>query len=332
MFAYICSSYFNMRSIKSNLILILFLITIAFAHPLSLFPLVFMLIFFRIIKIKEISNVLYVYIICLFVWFLILKKVLFSSDYESNTSLRLIELLFETPDYIVMSFVWLFLESFKTYHFIVISLVVIFYVFLSKRLSQELRFFTLFLIGFIFITGVAFADYYNWGFYLENAFAPLSIIIGCPLIWFFLVEKNYSKAKTIAFSVLLIISILRIYDASSFYKKRIQWERNFINQYGSQKYIFPDLSHEMNSKLVISWNFTYEAWLLSTIENNKSVSVFPEAFMDRIKNVNNNNSTHLFYTWEGAVEYKKLNPLYFKFSDTSSNYTVLNIDSSGFKY
>ena len=124
-----------------------------------------------------------------------------------------------------------------------------------------------------------------------------------------------------AFNILFLIlvisfSILRIKVTSKIYVNRLQYVRQLVNQ-SPTKRIIP--KEKIDDKILqFTWGISFEAWLLSTIEHNKTCHIVYEDYENQFEKEQTN--PEIFLTPMGLFPYQELSNQYFK-KDINRFYT-----------
>src|SRR5690606_8145689 len=114
-----------------------------------------------------------------------------------------------------------------------------------------------------------------------NLYLPIAIFLGVPLVYDVL-PVLYKWRVALPFVILIIVTgLTRIYTKHNFYTDRLDWYRNYIEQYGGEKAIvaYETVPHEI---VMFSWATPYEFWLLSTLEKDRTASIVIHKDLDEI--------------------------------------------------
>ncbi len=241
------------------------------SHP-GIIPVLFFLIgYFMVSNRKWKGYNLYI-IIFLFIVLIIWKSVqINSNDYESNvlSQLKNYKLLFQNMKHIY-SINYYFYRSFNTYiinHFLFLSTAIIL---LIRRKYFDLLYFS---VAFAGILLFYFTLYYagESNVMMEKAFSPVTVFLIVP----FLKEAifaNESKQiiKIAVLTIIIVISISRIFKESYFYIDRVNYLDLLVQQVNTPKTIlfFDQTSRE---KLSISWAIGVETLMYSSIKYPQNV-------------------------------------------------------------
>lgn len=180
---------------------------------------------------------------------------------------------------------------------------------------------TLFFLGYLTLTTIAFPEIQGNGFYNENLFLPLAVFLSIPLVYDVLPALNL---KTFSAALLMLIAgsgLFRIWHNHQFYSARLAWQRSLVHKYEHQKVILGQRAFSKDT-LLIGWSSPYELWLLSTIEQGQTASITITEDPARIA-ATAGADKRLFVPAFQSFSYSSLPPRYFKFQDTTSTYQIV---------
>lgn len=304
------------------------LITVAFAHPLLNIPLVYACAFIFLKYPDSKSRITAIaYGLCI-VAFYFFKQQYFSNYYDNNAMKGLDNFAKFFPNYNTPSMEKFLGWLYKDYYFFLAgALLVPFYYLKRKKILRPLLM-VLFCIGYSLLVNVSFPkDAYQ--FYLESQYLPLSFFVILPFVMEILPELKEKKWPIYILSIVIVISLLRINVAHTRYTYRLDWNRDFMNKNireGRDKIILQDKDLHKET-LMLTWAMAYEYWIMSTIENSKTVSVV--AIKDEKQFDDVMDDTHVFLTMWLNAEYKFLDKRYFRFEDPNrlyKKYSMKEID------
>lgn len=203
----------------------------------------------------------------------------------------------------------------QDYYFLIILLVLVIGFYLKHREYKKLTLVIFFLFGYLFLVNVSYPQGTNQ-YYIENQYLILTVFLSIPFgIDIFPSIKN--TYKWLAITACMIICLTRIYNAHKLYTARLNWYRDMLTNTSvleKQKLIITEDKVPMDI-LMMTWSSSFEFWLLSTIEQNKSRSIIIVG--DRNEITWQQGYNNAFITKWGIDEYDKLDQNYFKFTDTS---------------
>ena len=290
--------------------------TVAFTHPLILFPVCFVLVYYYNRfqdKRKHVYSVGIIYFS-----FFIIKTLFFKSSYDSQAMEAVKNFTTLFPNYIYIKSNQNFLKYFLHDYYLVILLLCIslIYYFKQKDYKKLITILTFFL-GYSLLMNVCYPNGADQ-FYLESQYLVLGFFVAI-CFGFDIINKIKSYyLQHLLISIICIISIIRIYNTHEIYTNRLNWNRYLLTStenLKNKKLIIPSKkTHTYN--LFMTWASPYEYWLLSTIENGVSRSIIIEEKPGEFDwALPSNNS---FITRWGIFDYSSLDNKYFVFTDTTS--------------
>lgn len=302
-------------SIKQVAFIAIGLFVVSFAHPLIIFPFVFVCVYFYLRMPQRLWNL--VYILCMFFLFYGIKMVLFKTYYDSQSINGLKNLLNYFPYYWQMDSMHDFARYLLSdYYFFAIIFVVNVYFYLYSRQYIPLLLMTAFTLGYILMVNGSYPSGAEQ-FYLENQYLLLAVFVAFPFVYEVLPRvKNPLWIGAILYLICLT-GIGRIYLTHFLYTQRLQWYETFLQAHAQEKLIIRK-ENTPQKLLMMNWASCYEFWLLSTIQQNQSCSfIIEDATGEFDWTVNTKDS---FISKWGVFPYESLPPQYFKFYDTTSSY------------
>lgn len=319
--AFIVSTALERAKWLKYILMLAGIITIAFAHPLLLFPFGFALIFLLLQKEGGLKWRQAALIAIMFIIVVVVKALFFKEEYDSNAMQGIGNFGKLFSDYFSIHSQTAFLKNcLGKYIWIPLSLLAIGVVYIRRRSWSKLALVLVAVIGYVFLVNVSYPDASTREFYIENLYTPLGIFLGLPLVYDVLPALRARRLATAVLAVFAIAACVRIYGAHIIYKERIEWMRAFAVKHENGKYII-DARHAPMDLVWMTWCSPYEFWLLSTIETDKTVSIL---ITDNIKSVlwGKNTPNAFLPTW-GQYYYKDLPAKYFRFTDSTSVYQVV---------
>jgi hypothetical protein len=294
------------------------LFTVAFSHPLMIFPFAFFSLF---LGINEAENrKLHVFSFLSFILFWGIKLVLFKSPYDSTSMGGVKNVLYLFPDYFTIQSNKDFIRyCISDYYMLIILWLGVMGFYTLKKEWKKLVLVGGFFMGYLMLVNIS---YYNGAdqFYLENLYLPLSLFVALPLVMDVYEVLGERKFLYLVL-VIVLFSLGRIYFTSYEYTQRLDYLNEILNEYRQadvDKAII-DENHVNMSLLKMSWATPYEFWLLSTIRYGQSISlvVLPNASQFHWALTYKDS----FFTQWGVFEYSQMNPRYFIF-DTEVGYIL----------
>lgn len=319
-------AYIHNRGIKDlklvpAIILILVIITLAFAHPLMMFPLSFALLFFSTEKLSKQQETLLKAIGLIFIVVLIIKTLWIKEAYDSKSTHGLANFLWLFPDYFNTYSNKTFLANcIDKYYWIPVCFVVISTNYIIQKAWLKLLLFSSYVIGYLMLMNISYPTIATPAFYIENLYLPMGVFIAIPLVFDVFKNVQNSRITILFFSLIMLTAFVRIYLIHPVYTARLDWERDFLDKHPDQKMMI-DAKKLDTEKLMLYWSACYEFWLLSTTEYGKTASIIIHEDPDKIKwTLGHNNA---FITNWGVFKYADLNKQYFILKDTGTFYTII---------
>lgn len=291
------------------------LITIVFFYPSLLFLITFGFIYFLFRNYTRYNTIgfLFLFYILTFVF----KQIFLPNNYDAGAMSGLHNIMNKFPHYFTNQSTRNFFHYLKNdYYLVLIPLVASLSFYFIQKSWLKFAFLIAFFFGYLFIINM---NYYDGAeqFYLESQYLLLTCFASFPFVYEVLPTIKFPKLK-LGFIVLLIgISLIRIEYNHKTYSNRISYLNNLINETNSsinKKRIVPTSKLDMNI-LRMHWGLPYETWLLSTLKNNATSSIVSKESDNQYQNELNKNKSWIT-VWE-TIDYNKLNPTYFKFTDTT---------------
>lgn len=159
-------------------------------------------------------------------------------------------------------------------------------------------------------------------FYIESHYLALCLFVALPMVWHLFPRISSVQFKASGLVILLSVSLWGIYRHHLPYTARVGLLRSKIalmKSEGSDKWIIrpKELPRE---QMVIYWAVSFEVWLLSTIEEQRSYSLLVREKVNEFYHLEHCNTC--FGTKWVDFQYEKLPPRYFILKHTDYPYTV----------
>jgi hypothetical protein len=319
--AYIYNKGIKELKLVPALILILVIITLAFAHPLMVFPLSFALLFFSTEKLSKQEETLLKAVGLTFVIVLIIKTLWIKEAYDSKSTHGLANFLWLFPDYFNTYSNNTFLANcIDKYYWMPICFVVIAVNYIIERAWLKLLLFSSYVIGYLMLTNISYPTKSTPAFYIENLYLPIGVFLAIPLVFDVFKNARNSRISILFFSLIMLTAFVRIYLFHPVYMARLDWERDFLDKHLDEKMMI-DAKKVDTEKLMLYWSTCYEFWLLSTTEYGKTASIIIHGDPDKIKWALVHNDA--FITNWGIFKYADLNKQYFILKDTGTLYAII---------
>lgn len=319
LFALICHAGKPIRPVLVYALLITGIFIVAFSHPLILFPFLFVAAFLWLSKDENINKKLLLVATVTFVIIIGAKTLLLSDDYETSSASGIKNFVRLFPNYLSQYSNIRFAHNLlHIYYWLPVMFIIVLFTYIRQRQWLKLLLVTIACIGYSQLINISYPYYNTNDFYMENMYVPLSVFLALPLVLDILPRIKHTIA--ILLLVLILIGALqRIYTTRDTYKQRINWYRGYLDKYGGEK-ILVNMDRKPVGTILQEWASPYEFWLLSTLERDSTASIVIHKNVDEIGWAYDN--YRAFVTTWGVYPYKDLNPVYFKFRDTSTHYSV----------
>jgi hypothetical protein len=294
------------------------LVTLLFFHPLLVIPLVFALAYFFPKDYAHLDKRLVAGIGIVGAVILAAKVALFKTPYEQHSASGLKNFVTLFPNYFTTHANAAFLKKCITdYVWIPLTFTAVSIVYVKEKRWRDLLLFLVFFFGYLLLINVSYYSNDTPGFYIESLYAPLAFFLVVPLVFDVL-----PLSKNLGFLVVGLVAAMgcaRIYFAHNPYTARLDYERELLHVYKSEKIIL-DAGKTDTELLQMLWGAPYEFWLLSQTEQGHTASIIIDkdpkargwAAMENKRFVVN---------WN-LYPYKDLPAQYFSFPDTTSGYTI----------
>ena len=254
------------------------IVTVVYAHPLLVIPLIFLLLFLMLGQ-QGVSKLLLISVGAVLLC-AILKMFVFTGKYDNSSMGNLKNFVYLFPDYIRTqankNFARYLLHD---YYFLPLLYFISAYFYLKTKHFLKLALMTTSLIVFTVLVNVTYHGGGNQ-FYFENQYLILCVFVIVPFISDTLPELvKRSSRLAIALPILIVSAFfLRVYNTKSFYSDMLNEKRSILeNMQGdknSRVLILPDQISA--TSYLDPWSHAYEYWLLSTLEKGYSQATLIE--------------------------------------------------------
>lgn len=299
-------------------LLFVFVFTLAFFHPLIVFPFSFCIIYLLFFKSDGFDKRLLHLSLVLFFTISIIKTMLIKNAYDSSAMAGLDNFKRYFPHYLNIpvnrQFLSLCLEE---YYFIPILLFFNSIILVSKKKWTPLFFATLFLGVYFLIVQITDFNGGIFHFRIESFYIPLAFMLSFVFVLEASTSPSFQKIVIPLLCVSLVMFVIRIEKVSTIYSSQLHWNRTFLTEHMNEKLVVrtSDLPRDT---LLLPWALPYQTWMLSTIENHKTVSIAvsddPHSFDWTLWN------SKAFITAWGIFDYHQLASPYFQFKDDTIGY------------
>lgn len=302
------------------------ILTVVFAHPLILFPFGF-IVAYQMFNGKVIANnKILISAAVFFVLIFIIKKIGFSTQYDSGAlgaGAKNFMNLF--PNYFTIPSNKTFLLNCITkYYWIPVIGILSSIIYILQKKWLKLVLFISAVVGFLLLVNVSYAFAGAEDFYIENLYLPVAIMLAIPIVYDIYphLQENFPKMASTFILLIIITGVVRIYLNHDTYTNRLAWERNFLDKHADEKLLLAKINDPANP-LLMTWGTPYEFWLLSTIERNETASICIHENIEGFSWVVNEQVKNAFVTQWGVFYYHDLPQKYFKFTDSTGSYKII---------
>ena len=293
-------------------------VTIMFFHPLTVFALVFAIVFFMLSRYSFTDRKMLYALAALYFIGLPVKMFLFKTPYEDHSASGLKNFVTQFPDYFSLFSNKRFLYNcLVKYYWIPILFTGIVAFYIKTKQSKKLLFFVLFFSGYLMLVNVSYPTAITPEFYIENLYLPLSIFLAIPFVFDLLPAIEKYKMATPLVVLIVLTGCVRIYATHTLYSDRLVLERKYLNDYGDRKVVIKATKAD-TTQLLMVWGAPYEFLLLSESERHKAASIIID---DKPALRTTEQTKVLIVNWN-MYRYSELNPRYFHFTDTTRGYVV----------
>lgn len=294
--------------------------TVSFFHPL-LFILGLYIVAFYFARRHDINNrLVFIFAIIAFVVAQFVKAKWFTNQYDTIATGHKQNVKNFFPNYHELYATKTFVKNWfgKFFWLPVTSILIVVFSVIKRRWIELIIFIGAF-AGYTILICASYPGSDVKPFYIENLYLPLEVIVALPFIYIVLPQLKQKIAIGL-FLLIIVSGLIRMYNAHHTYTQRVAWERDFLSKHRHEKLLVSEKAVPMDT-VIMSWGSCYEFWLLSTIEYGESASIL----------INDNPTGKLLppqasktfiTTWE-PFSYKELPKQYFKFTDTTTLYRVI---------
>lgn len=291
----------------------------AFSHPLILFPFLFTAVFLWLSKDENINKKLLQVATVTFVIIIGAKTLLLSDDYETSSASGIKNFVRLFPNYLSQYSNIRFAHNLlHIYYWLPVVFGIVLFTYIRQRQWLKLLLVVVACISYSQLINISYPTNKSFDFYMENMYVPLCVFLALPLVIDVFTTMN-KKVVVVLCLFVFLTAFQRIYTARDFYQERINWYRGYMEQHSHEK-ILVNMTNKPEKTIMLEWASPYEFWLLSTLERDSTVSITIHKNVDEIGWAYDN--YRAFVTTWGVYPYKDLNPVYFKFKDTSTHYSV----------
>jgi hypothetical protein len=256
----------------------LFVILCYFTHPVSIFPILFIIGYYIVDKNEWKNYILYIVVIatvCLFIFkFLSIDL----NSYEGSQIGGLTNFFNVIHNFFHLYSLKYFILKLRGIYFFTIFLFAI--VTINYLYQRQILKLTFFLFATLSFFSILIINFYNGDsdMMMEKNFMPLTIFIGIPFVNDFLMKKHKLEyLKKILLIIILCFGLNLMFSSGLFYSNRIKYLNELLvstKQKPNNKIII-DNSAIASDKIIISWGLSIETLLYSSlISPNESKTIF----------------------------------------------------------
>lgn len=300
-----------------------------FAHPVALYTLVFVIGYSAIDQNQFKSAKPYI-LLC-FVFGLAVAKVLLTDEnsYEGKFFSELLKsplIILELPH--AYSTKFLLGRIFGLYFWVMIFELILIIVLILKKEYIKLLW-QLGISGFFLIITLLTYNKGDSDMMMERAFMPVALLVSVPLLTEMLKNSNqYRFIKTIFLTVVILISVNRIFVQGKAFRERIRFNQELLaktSKLPNRKFIME--SSELQKHYTTYWSYSFETLMLSSITANMPVqTIFPANDVNRLlKYTEKTSNTFLGADFWLEWGIDNLNQKYFDLS-SELPYKIVKID------
>jgi hypothetical protein len=305
-------------STKQFVIFFVFHLTLVFFHPLLLFPFLFCLSYILFFNTEGYFKKTVSTSLLLFIVISVIKTLLIKNTYDRSATSGLKNFLIHFPYYLNTPSNKDFIRFCVSEYYLLPLLTLILFIGLAIQRKWKLFAYTLLFIGCYFLM-IQITNYNSelFHFRIESFYLPIVAMLSMVLVYEFNTHCHFKTLILPVNIVAICCFFYRIEKKATPYAAQVEWNRKFITQHSNEKLVV-DGKHLPSDTIMLPWTFTYQTWLISTVENGKTVSCLstndPHAFDWALS------KKEEFITPWGNFEHKKMNQKYFIFADDSIGY------------
>lgn len=304
---------------KKTAVTVILLVIIVFSHPFILFAYCFLLCYFFLKSEKNFSLKKAALLLSAFLLILIGKAVVFYDAYDKGSLGGLRHLLNLFPDYFSIHANKVLLQDlWSKYCWLSLSFLAALAVYIYRRQWKLICLTIIFGPGMLLFINVCFPFADTPGFYRENLYLTTAFCMAIPFVFDVLPIVGRRQVPLVLVAI-IVTGFVRIYDAHSFYTKRLHYLSVLYEHHKDEKVIIPE-NQNLKEQLIYTWATPFEFWLLSTLKSGKTASMVitnNTKFMLQAGSASN-----VFLNTWGSTKYNELPKRYFIFDDSVSMYKL----------
>jgi len=302
-----------------------------YSHPVSLFPILFILGYFMIDQ--KLWKKTFVYILVVFIIAITITKVFIvpTNQYDTanfNSFLSFFEKIGQVQTSESLAF--LTEKIFTLYFFSLIIFIVTSVFYIIKKQYLKLSYYLASIILFLLVIFTTFPLWY-YPFIQEKNLMPLNIFLLVPFMnEVAFSDKRLNIFKQIFLILIFVVGVVNVINASSFYKERLAYIRSLIyksKKFPEKKIIIKKWDIDLN-KVNVTWALPMESLLLSSLEDpNLSRSIYVDEPDKSLKQSLNLNDSLLFICaswWTIDLREKRMDKQYFNLDNSPYRFLSAN--------
>jgi len=299
-----------------------------YSHPVSLFPILFILGYFMIDQ--KLWRKPYIYILgAMLIAVTIIKVFITPTNIYETINFKGFFAFFEKIGHVHTSESLAFLAGniFTLYFFSLIIFIVTIFFYILKKQYLKLTYYMVSIILFLLVIFTTF-DIWYYPFIVEKNLMPLNIFLLLPFMNEVVFSSNrLNIVKRFFLIVIFLVAVVNVIDASYFYKDRLAYIHSLIyqtRQFPEKKFIIDEKDIDLN-RLNVAWALAPESLLLSSLDSpDSSRSIYVVEHGRPLRHDLNLNDSLLFIcaSWATELSVKGLDKRYFNLGN--SFYRVLS--------
>jgi hypothetical protein len=308
-------------SVLSIIVSAILLVTAVFLHPMTLFVIVFSLVFFYLSYPDIISKTKIYFLSGLYITIYIVKKYYFTGPYDAHGAEALNNFKTLYPHYVHLYSNKNFLKNcIDRYYWLPTISIIILIVYLAKRQWLKLMLFGVFMVGFLLMVNVSFPTDYTTDFYIENLYLPMGLFVALPFVFDVIPILQEKRLSVAAIFLISVTACVRIYANSKPYVNRLNWERSFLDKHLNEKLLMQQTKAQLDT-LLMTWGTPYEFWMISTTEYHQTASIIIGEDIGYLTWATKEKNKFVV-AWD-SFAYNALPSKYFIFKDSVSTYKLI---------
>jgi hypothetical protein len=246
------------------------LTTSIFFHPVIIFPVIFLLVYFSWIE-EQIPRKSFWVLGSIILVIYYIKSIFFTPSYDSASMTGIENFIKLFPNYYTTSTINFFHYCFIDYGiWLIFSFILLGWMVIKKK-YKAVVYCIVFTIGYTLIINVNWANGGN-KFYLDNVYSLIGLFLAIVI---FNSNKDLwlkSKLMLISISLITVFRLGVIYNTHTIYTNRLNWHKQVLSECKKnhiRKLSIP-ANERLDALLQLSWGVGYESILLSSLSSSES--------------------------------------------------------------